>query len=225
LIKSNLHTLYSIREKHRITDYLDSKGIQSVRSYGDKFSYLCPIHKDSQPSFIVYLPQREDEYENYFCFGCKQSGCIISLYSKIEEVSWREAIVALSDDLEITETSEIDYLVKIIRNQIGDEDPNDVSEIGRLSLSLSFIGYMHAKYTNDDIEEVKFLENFYRKIDEIIEKESLEDIQKLYRYVMDKIVCKEDGEDLTPFMYRYRQWEKRKRDKTLECINAYERIK
>ena len=224
MMRDSLHTLHSIRKKHKIVDYLDSKGIQPVGSYGDKFSYLCPLHKESQPSFVVYLPQKEDEYENYFCFGCKQNGCIISLYSKLESVSWKDAIIALSDDLEITETSEIDFLVKILNNQIGNEDPNDVNEIGRLSLSLSLIGYMHAKYTKCDTEEMEFLENFYRKIDEIVEKESLEDMQKLYLYVMDKIVEKRDGEELTPFLYRQKEWENRERQKIIECAKAYERI-
>ena len=70
-----------ILEEHKITTFLDERGIYPVRESGDRFIYHCPIHSgDNDPSFIVY-PAGADgrKYQTYYCFGCHSGINIINL--------------------------------------------------------------------------------------------------------------------------------------------------
>ena len=213
-------SLHLIRNKHSIIDYLASKEIHPVRSYGDRTSYVCPIHKDTKPSFIVYAANDENENENYFCFGCKRSGCIISLKAAMEDISWGESISVLGKDVNITESSEIEFLVKALKRQMNGEDTEDSSEIGRLSLNISSMGFLYSqKIKRDESEEVKFLERLYKKIDHMIESEDLNGMIELYDFISDRRV---DG--LSPFEYKYKKWEENKIKEMQECARAYGNI-
>jgi len=213
-------SLHLIRNKYSIVDYLASKGIHPVRSYGDRISYVCPIHKDTKPSFIVYAANDESENESYFCFGCKRSGCIISLKAAMEDISWKESISILGKDIDITESSEIEFLVKILKKQMNGEDSENESEIGRLSLIISSMGFLYSqKVKGDETEDSEFLEKLYKEIDHIVENEDLESMMKLYNFVSDRRV---DG--LGPFEYRYKKWEEKKIKEMQECARAYGRI-
>lgn len=214
------HSLHLIRNKHSIIDYLASKNIHPVRSYGDRTSYVCPIHKDSNPSFIVYAANSESENENYFCFGCKRSGCIISLKAAMEDISWRESISILGKDVNITESSEIEFIVKSLKKQMNGEDSEEASEIGRLSLNISCLGFLHFQKTEKNEEEEKeFLERLYKKIDHMIESDDLDGMLELYNFVSDRRI---DG--LSPFEYRFKKWEEKKIKEMQECARAYGRI-
>ena len=41
---------------------------------------LCPLHKDTDPSFTVYL-----ESNSFYCFGCQQGGDTITLFRMLNE--------------------------------------------------------------------------------------------------------------------------------------------
>jgi len=214
------HSLHLIRNKHSIVDYLASKGIHPVRSYGDRISYVCPIHKDSNPSFIVYAANSESENENYFCFGCKRSGCIISLKAAMEDISWRESISILGKDVNITALSEIEFIVNSLKKQMNGEDSEEVSEIGRLSLTVSSMGFLYSqKIEKDEEEDKEFLERLYRKIDHMVESDDSEGMIELYNFVSDRRM---DG--LSPFEYRYKKWEEKKIKEMQEIAKAYGNI-
>jgi len=53
----------------------------------------CPFHSDPSPSFAIY-PQTN----TYHCFGCNETGDVISFYMKQNEVSFQEALGALAGD-------------------------------------------------------------------------------------------------------------------------------
>jgi len=210
-------SLHLIRDKHSIVDYLASKGIQPVRSLGDRTSYVCPIHKDNKPSFIVYAANKENENENYFCFGCKRSGCIISLKAEMEDLTWGESISILGKDVSITESSEIEFLVKALKKQINGEDSENSSEIGRLSLNISSLGFLYSqKIERDEKEEVDFLERLYKKVDYLVKSEDLDGMIELHDFISDRRL---DG--LSPFEYRYKKWEDEKIKEKQECARAY----
>lgn len=62
----------------------------SLRSYGDKFSSLCPFHEEKHASFYIY-----PETNSFHCFGCQESGDIIKLTMHLYSASFREAIQML----------------------------------------------------------------------------------------------------------------------------------
>lgn len=83
-----------ILEKCKISDVI-SKHTNLVQK-GNNKSGLCPFHKEKTPSFSV-----SDEKGLYHCFGCGESGNIISFVSKINNVSKGDAVKFLAESLGI----------------------------------------------------------------------------------------------------------------------------
>lgn len=79
-----------ILEKCKISDVI-SRHTNLVQKGSNK-SGLCPFHKEKTPSFSV-----SDEKGLYHCFGCGESGNVISFVSKINNVSKGDAVKFLAE--------------------------------------------------------------------------------------------------------------------------------
>ena len=73
-----------IKQELTIRDELDRRGIRPVRSDAHKAFYKCPLpgHDDKNASFVCYR-----DTNSFYCFGCDESGCIIDLVMKLDNVS------------------------------------------------------------------------------------------------------------------------------------------
>ena len=65
--------------------------IRLRKAGAQNYSGLCPFHKEKSPSFSVHAGR-----QFYHCFGCGQSGDIFSFVSKIENLSFPEAVRAVA---------------------------------------------------------------------------------------------------------------------------------
>jgi DNA primase len=65
--------------------------IRLRKAGAQNYSGLCPFHKEKSPSFSVHAGR-----QFYHCFGCGQSGDIFSFVSKIESLSFPEAVRAVA---------------------------------------------------------------------------------------------------------------------------------
>jgi len=64
------------------------EGYIRLRKAGaQRFTGLCPFHKEKTPSFSVHSGQ-----QFFYCFGCQASGDVFSFVSKIENVGFPEAV-------------------------------------------------------------------------------------------------------------------------------------
>jgi DNA primase len=64
------------------------EGYIRLRKAGaQNYSGLCPFHKEKTPSFSVHAVR-----QFYHCFGCHESGDVFSFISKIENVTFPEAV-------------------------------------------------------------------------------------------------------------------------------------
>ena len=64
------------------------EGYIRLRKAGaQRFTGLCPFHKEKTPSFSVHAGQ-----QFYYCFGCQASGDVFSFVGKIENVGFPEAV-------------------------------------------------------------------------------------------------------------------------------------
>ncbi len=61
--------------------------IRLRKAGAQNYSGLCPFHKEKSPSFSVHAGR-----QFYHCFGCGQSGDIFSFVSKIENLTFPEAV-------------------------------------------------------------------------------------------------------------------------------------
>ena len=81
--------LYELKQKNNIVSiigkyvHLDKKG--------GKYWACCPFHNEKTPSFTV----SEDE-GFFYCFGCKESGDVISFVQKYESCDFSEAVELLA---------------------------------------------------------------------------------------------------------------------------------
>lgn len=178
------HGLYeAILNKYTITGYLADRGVQVAAVIGNKIKYPCPIHKETKPSFMVY--NNPDGSETFFCFGCHKGGNIITLYKELEGISFNRTIKELGKEIHIADEEEIDIILRKIRN-----DEKNVKKIARddlaeLSLRFADLGYAFAERLSFHRLSLNFLEEIYRKIDEIIWREDYITLEEMYRMICD----------------------------------------
>ncbi len=83
--------LYELKQKNDIVDIV-SKYVHLERK-GKSYWGCCPFHNEKTPSFSV------NAEEGFFhCFGCKESGDVISFVQKIESCDFVDAIRVLAEN-------------------------------------------------------------------------------------------------------------------------------
>ncbi len=82
-----------VREQTRIEDVIGDY-VQLKSAGGGQRKGLCPFHDEKSPSFHV-TPARGF----YHCFGCQESGDVITFLMKMEHLSFTEVIEKLADRL------------------------------------------------------------------------------------------------------------------------------
>ena len=64
------------------------EGYIRLRKAGaQRYTGLCPFHKEKSPSFSVHAGQ-----QFYYCFGCHESGDVFTFVGKLESVTFPEAV-------------------------------------------------------------------------------------------------------------------------------------
>lgn len=77
---------YSNDIVYTVSQYVD------LKRTGSNYVGLCPFHSEKTPSFTV-TPSKQF----YHCFGCGESGDVISFVMKMENLSFPEAVKSLGD--------------------------------------------------------------------------------------------------------------------------------
>ena len=109
MVRYSEDLLEEIKNKNDIVDII-SEYVNLKRS-GRSFFGLCPFHKEKSPSFAV-----SPDKQIFHCFGCNVGGDVIHFITKIENITYREAIELLASraniDLPVLDNFEDDKLVK-----------------------------------------------------------------------------------------------------------------
>lgn len=87
--------LEKLKEQNDIVDVI-SESVRLKRS-GRNFSGLCPFHNEKSPSFSV-----SQDKQIYKCFGCGESGNVITFVMKNKNMPFVEAVKYLADRVNIT---------------------------------------------------------------------------------------------------------------------------
>lgn len=90
-----------VKEKNDIISVLSQK--LTVQRKGRNYWACCPFHYEKEPSFVV---NQDEQY--YHCFGCGESGDVISFLQKYDNLTFFEAVKTLADaaGLELPEYQE-----------------------------------------------------------------------------------------------------------------------
>ncbi len=81
----------TVRERAHIADVITEGGVQLKQAGGGRLKGLCPFHDEKTPSFNV-----NPVVGYYMCFGCGESGDVISFVRKHDQLSFVEAIEHLA---------------------------------------------------------------------------------------------------------------------------------
>lgn len=79
-----------IRNRNDIVDIISQYVV--LKRSGRNFFGLCPFHKEKSPSFSV-----SPDKQIFHCFGCGVGGNVFHFISKIENMSFRDALETLAD--------------------------------------------------------------------------------------------------------------------------------
>jgi DNA primase len=77
----------SVKQQADIVKVIESY-IRLRKAGAQRFSGLCPFHKEKTPSFNV----NGGSQQFFYCFGCQASGDVFSFVGKIENVGFPEAV-------------------------------------------------------------------------------------------------------------------------------------
>src|SRR6202167_2087657 len=77
----------SVKQQADIVKVIESY-IRLRKAGAQRFSGLCPVHKEKSPSFNV----NGGSQQFFYCFGCQASGDVFSFVGKIENVGFPEAV-------------------------------------------------------------------------------------------------------------------------------------
>ncbi len=203
---SNQYLIENICKKNSIREYLAEKNIFPVNQSDTRLSYLCPLHEDSHPSFVVYFS--EEKNENYYCYGCHFGGNLISLYSAMEGISWREAIKILGKGMDLSDPHKLNWIIETLKKEANQVLPdNGKNHFGEISLLISVMGNTHMKRTDFDEDEIMFLDKFYNKIDQCVLEWDLIKLERIYDFVSGN---NKYGKNL--FEHRMNLWGKKKKE-------------
>ncbi len=167
-----------------IVDYLAMRGHTfDDGKYGIK-KCCCPLHNEDTPSFYIYPPDpsKGDPYPNFYCFGCKKGGNLISLRSKLEGVSYRQIVGEMASGLGISIDDQIEYVIDQIGKQ-SDEQRRVVDEMEDALLVVSRAVYQHLKFSDLPDDEFDRCEQLMRAMDEAVERRNWERVKMFTEYV------------------------------------------
>lgn len=183
----NEEIIKNILINNKITDYLENKGIYPEKKAGKKILYLCPIHGEKSPSFVVY-PEgyKGQDFQSFHCFGCGAGSSIFNLISKLENLSFKSSFSKLASDVSFKDVDLIDeYINKMKKDSFFDSslykiEENDIEERDSLYFSINYSIREHIENTGFDPEEIYFFE---KKVVHIIDKIARDGNIEALRYI------------------------------------------
>lgn len=198
-----------VRTNNPLVEYLKKQGFDYEYQHGNRYMYVCPLHKDSKPSLVVYS---DGVYDNFYCFGCKKHGDVIAMHSYLNGSRWGKAVKELGGDFNVDNEEELDYLIDKLQKQyeLNIDSKSAKNILGELSFKFSMITYNYLESTSFSAEEVAFIEELYKQIDDLIEANNISELLKIYDFLTG-----ETG--FNPLMDRIESWSKQKEQKMAEA--------
>ncbi len=132
--------LEQLKQRIPLLEYLQRRHWTGCRvAAREEFVGLCPLHRDTRPSFYVNVRKNL-----FYCHGCQQGGDLIRFVELSERLTFRESLACLKQDLALAAESELltrttaFYQVQLHRHseaveylqKRGLQDPDLIEELG-----------------------------------------------------------------------------------------------
>lgn len=159
-----------IKATQDIVDYIQSAAVSLKPSSAGKYKGLCPFHSEKSPSFYV-----DSNFQNYKCFGCGESGDLVSFVQQYENLGFRDSVKKLA------EIAGIDY-------DLDDDGPSfDYKAIRHcVQAAHDFFVKNFSKLDNDHIAKKDILVDRGLELDSMDYGYSAESKTSLYKHLKSK---------------------------------------
>lgn len=152
----------------------------------------CPLpgHDDSSPSFGV-----NPDKGTFNCFGCGQSGDLISFIQKMEGITFRQALERFLSITGLSVDNEAGDVYRTLRNMnsVVDEFVNFKVEYnlpGGIA-PIEFVKSVNKRIKNFELklneEQIEKLEIVYEKLDTLIMKEDYKSLNKMWKTLTNEL--------------------------------------
>lgn len=130
-----------------IGDYVD------LKRAGRNYKGLCPFHREKTPSFVV-----SEEKQVFKCFGCGESGDVISFLMKRDNLEFIQAVELLADKLGI----ELERGQYHARDRLREEKLFKINELAmRFYYQNLLVNSMPRQYLKNRGIDDRSINNFY----------------------------------------------------------------
>ncbi len=154
---------------------------------------MCPMpwHSETKPSFIVWTDQ---EYENFYCFGCQSAHNIIHLVSHLESIPARKAIEKLSDGMEfsIVDESKIDETQWEDALYVGKKDKNSTSGVSKILIEISDMCHEYLKSVKNISAEQKRIDKIWFIVDGYLRDYEFEQIENIKHQILPMLLGQQE---------------------------------
>lgn len=106
-----------IKDKIDIVSMFEKEGVSIISAGIGKYKCLCPFHSERTPSMVIY-----EDTQTYHCFGCGESGDVITFFEKKHVLNFKESVLELAKitGVELTEddnsnTSNLSRQLEIVK--------------------------------------------------------------------------------------------------------------
>ncbi len=97
-----------IKKETDILKLVEDLGLSVIKSAGDRWITHCLFHDERTPSMTLYR-----ESNSFYCYGCTESGDVISLLQKAKNLSFMNAVKFLAErggiDLEFSKKATFNW--------------------------------------------------------------------------------------------------------------------
>ncbi len=93
----------AVKSSVRLSDVVERYGVTLKPAVRGGKSGVCPLHRDTAPSFMVY------DDGHYYCYGCQAGGDVISFIQAVENTDFKGAVDILVRDFGADNTSGEEY--------------------------------------------------------------------------------------------------------------------
>ena len=108
--KISQQTIDQVKQYSGIVEFIQQ--YVKLTKRGQNYIGLCPFHSEKTPSFTV-SPQKKI----FHCFGCHESGDLISFAEKIDSLTFYEAIEVIANFAGISVVKQAQSLQSIRQNK------------------------------------------------------------------------------------------------------------
>lgn len=171
-----------------------------LKKIGSIYRGNCPFHSERTPSLTIYpkgywnrKTHKSQEFMSFYCFGCGAYGDLIKFVQLKNNLEYREDAAKLllqefglinNDDLEIKYILQNDAKFE---NKIVKMLDNSQINLICSSICRNYLKYVQENYIKYYNEEMEFIDNLYKYIDEQMEECNAIEINSLYNDIRIKI--------------------------------------